>query len=180
MKKKIFPDISPIGYIQKTIGFDGELQLTMDVDVLKNSPKPEFLWFLQYGKPVPYAVVRFIVEHKDKARITLEDIRDEQEAMHLKGLTCFFEDRIFDQHFIPVESYDYILDFKVQDTQHGFLGIVVDVMENSNGHDNLVVLKDEVEIMIPFVNHIILEIDEEKKEIMVELPEGLLELFSQN
>ena len=175
----IFPELSPIGYVQKTLGFQGEMQLTLIVNTVPNVTKPKFLWFMQYGKPVPFLVLKFEVQGHDKVHLILEDINDEQAVVQLKGLSCLIEDDVYDDYFVPIESYEYLFDFQVYDANHGFLGVVTDVMVNDNGHDNLVVVKEATEIMIPFVDHIILSIDEEQREIQVDLPEGLLELFAQ-
>ena len=63
------------------------------------------------------------------------------------------------------------------DKENGFIGTLVDVLENSNGHDTLQLDFNGKEVLIPFVDRFILQIDEEKQEIKVDLPEGLLDLY---
>lgn len=172
-----FPELIPIGYVQKTIGFNGQIQVQLDTDVLDLSKYPEFLWFLQYGKPVPFLVTGFNMDAKDKLKLSLEDIASEQDAIQLKNLTCMVEASCYDDYFASVESYDYLLGYEVLDQHHGKLGIVEDVLENDHGHDNLKVIQNKQEILIPFVDAIVFEINEERKNILVSLPEGLLDLY---
>ena len=55
------------------------------------------------------------------------------------------------------------------------VGIVKDIL-SAGGNDMLVVDKGGSEILIPFSKSICLDIDLDKKEIVIDPPEGLLEL----
>jgi 16S rRNA processing protein RimM len=174
---EIFPELIPIGYVQKTIGFIGQLLIQCDTALLNKDKYPKFLWFLQYGKPVPFKVEKLQAEANNKFKLNIEDITSGEEASSFKNLTCFVEAKICDDYFAAVETYDYLLGYTVIDNHAGILGKVEDVLENDNGHDNLVVLKDSQEIMIPFVDAIVTNINESEQKIQVELPEGLLDLY---
>lgn len=176
-KNELFPELIPIGYVQKSIGFDGQLQIQIDSPVIEQAESPGFLWFLQYGKPVPYKLEEYFVESANKLRIRLQDVLNEQDAQVYKGETCFIEEALYDQFFESIESYEYLIGYSVVDEQEGLLGQVEGVLENNNGHDNLVVLQGDCEILIPFVDAIILKIDEKAKTIRSKLPEGLLDLY---
>mgnify|MGYP000876341197 FL=1 len=76
----------------------------------------------------------------------LEDIDEEQVALALKNLTCLIEEELYDKYFETIESYDYLFGFMVIDNQDGELGLVEDVLENENGHDNLLVFHKNKEI----------------------------------
>lgn len=173
----VFPALTTIGYIQKTFGFSGQVSLNLDVQILNTAHFPKFLWFLRFGKPVPYLIKEFKVNKDRSVVLSFEDIDDEQSAQHLKGLSCLMEEELYADYFEAEESYDYLLDFQVFDLEKGFIGNIVDVLENDNGHDNLQLDFEGNEILIPFVDRIILEINEKKKEIRVDLPEGLLDLY---
>lgn len=173
----VFPELTNIGYIQKTFGFIGQVSLNLDVQMLKTSEFPKFLWFMRFGKPVPYLVTEFKVNKDKSVILNFEDITKEQDALHLKGLSCLVEDTLYDQYFEAEASYDYLLDFQVIDSNAGFIGTIVDVLENDNGHDTLQLDFNGKEVLIPFVDRIILKISEKKKEVLVDLPDGLLDLY---
>jgi 16S rRNA processing protein RimM len=174
---KVFPELASIGYIQKTFGFNGQVSLNLDAEILDAKNFPKFLWFMRFGKPVPYLVTEFKLNKDKSIVLSFEDISEEQEALHLKGLSCLVEEEIYSDFFQAAESYAYLMDFSVYDKENGFIGTVVDVLENSNGHDTLQLDFNGKEVLIPFVDRFILQIDEEKQEIKVDLPEGLLDLY---
>lgn len=39
------------------------------------------------------------------------------------------------------------------------------------------VLKDDVEILIPMIDHFLVKIDRENKKVIMDLPEGLIEMY---
>lgn len=174
---QIFPKLISIGYVQKTLGFKGQIHVQLDCPPKQNNEKPAFVWFLQFGKPVPFQVIGYQVESGGKVKMQLEDIDEEQGALALKNLTCLIEEELYDKYFETIESYDYLFGFMVIDNQDGELGLVEDVLENENGHDNLLVFHKNKEIYIPFVEPIIIKIDELNKKIYCSLPEGLINLY---
>ncbi len=174
---QIFPKLVSIGYVQRTLGFKGQIHIQLDCPPKHNNEQPAFVWFLQFGKPVPFQVISYKVEPQGKVKVLLEDINDEQDALALKNLTCLIEEELYDKYFETIESYDYLFGFIVIDKQDGELGMVEDVLENENGHDNLLVFYKNKEIYIPFVESIIIKIDELNKKIYCNLPEGLIKLY---
>jgi 16S rRNA processing protein RimM len=173
----VFPELTSIGYIQKTFGFNGQVSLNLEVEILEAKNFPKFLWFMRFGKPVPYLVSEFKLNKDKSVILSFEDISEESEALHLKGLSCLVEEALYGEYFQAEESYDYLMNFSVFDKEMGFVGKLVDVLENDNGHDTLQLEFNGREVLIPFVDKFILQINEEKQEIRVDLPEGLLDLY---
>ena len=174
---KVFPDLTTIGYIKKTFGFSGQVSLNLAVEIKDFKQFPKFLWFMRYGKPVPYLVESFKVNKDGSVILSFEDINDEEAAQAFKNESCFTEEAHYDKFFESEESYEYLMNFKVIDHEAGYIGTLVDVLENQNGHDTLQLDFEGKEVLIPFVDELIASIDEEKSEIQVNLPEGLLDLY---
>lgn len=63
----------------------------------------------------------------------------------------------------------------MEDVHHGLLGEVVDV-DTTTVNTLFVVKQEGEELLVPAQEEFILGIDQEKKLITVELPEGLLDL----
>jgi 16S rRNA processing protein RimM len=73
------------------------------------------------------------------------------------------------------EFFDWQLEgCMVRTIQGDEIGVVREVMR-TGGTENLVVASGERDVLIPFAGSICTEVDIEKKEILVDLPEGLLE-----
>jgi len=63
----------------------------------------------------------------------------------------------------------------VQDKTHGVLGEIKEIIEYPQQEMAAIIIKEK-EVLIPLNEQLILEIDEEKKLISMDLPEGLLNL----
>jgi len=174
--KNVFPELDEIGFTQKSFGFDGLLKIKLNVELFENN-FPKYIWVNQLGKPVPFLIEEFEIKDKETVVIKIEDIKSENEANALKNTTIYCEAELFTQFFIPEASYDYLLGLEVIDTQKGSLGKLKDVIENDNSHATLLVTYHDQEVLIPFVDEFIQEINEEENFISVNLPDGLIELF---
>lgn len=69
----------------------------------------------------------------------------------------------------------FFIGFRMEDVHHGLLGEVVDV-DITTVNTLFVVEQEGEELLVPAQEEFILGIDQEKKLITVELPEGLLNL----
>lgn len=173
---KIFPNIEEIGFIQKSHGFDGLIKLQLNVELLGKA-FPKFIWVKQYGKPVPFLVLNYNIIDNTTVIVKIEDINDETKANQLKNEVFYCEEENYNDYFIPLDSYEYLLGIIVNDKEIGKLGEIINVLENENSHATLVVDYKTKEIMIPFVDEFILEINEELGTMEVNLPNGLIDLF---
>lgn len=173
---KTFPSLEEIGFIQKSHGFDGLLKLKLNVDLI-NKSFPKFIWVNQYGKPVPFLIINHNILTDSTVVVSIEDIDDEAKANQLKNELFYCETSCFNDFFVPLESYDYLLGIVVKDETIGEIGKIIDVIENENSHATLVVEYQTKEVLIPFVDEFILNIDEDLKTMEVSLPDGLVDLF---
>ena len=73
------------------------------------------------------------------------------------------------------EEEDSFVGFEVLDTNIGSLGVVKEIMENA-AQDIIVVAYQGKDLMIPFVEELIEEINETNRTILFNLPEGLINL----
>ncbi len=104
--------------------------------------------------------------------IDLEGINSINEAKPLLGSKVFIRRDILgnvseDEYFLVD-----LIDMNVVDNNSGLIGKVIDVFA-TGAHDIYVVQDGENEIMIPAVEQFVKKIDFDKKEILVELIEGM-------
>jgi 16S rRNA processing protein RimM len=172
----MFPDLIEIGYLSKLHGYKGSLKADMNVEILDDGLFPEFLWINQMGKPVPFKVIKFSEHDKHSVVIRFEDIDSESDALRLKGETLYCEESVYDEYFEAPESLDYLLEYSVIDSKKGYVGPVTDIMEQTI-QPNLVVNYRNHEVLIPLADELIVKIDEKKKELILNIPEGLLDIY---
>lgn len=170
------PALVEIGHIQKIHGFKGQMKMHLNFLSKQQKKHLNFIWMYQYGKAVPFKVESW-KEIEDKiVLIELSDIVSDQEAQAYKNEKVLCEEQLLDLYFEEEESYDYLINMKVEDEYLGEIGLILEVLENENSHANLVVDYQGKEVLIPFVDEMILEINEKKGVVRTNLPDGLLDL----
>jgi 16S rRNA processing protein RimM len=170
------PPLTTIGYLSKVHGYKGSLKAELEVFVIEKSQYPEFLWINQHGKPVPFLIEKFSEQDADTFVIKFSDVNSEEQANLLKGETLYCEEALFDEYFEEPESLEYLKDYSVIDSKNGYLGPIIDIMENTF-QPNLVVSYQNKEVLIPFTEELIVRIDDKKKEVILHIPDGLLDIY---
>lgn len=114
--------------------------------------------------------------HKDGFILTSKEVTDRNQAEELKGAELFVPAEVFstdekEEGFFLLE----IENFEVSDSHYGELGIIVGF--SSNGAQDLILVKskDGFTYEIPLVEAFIVKIDYDANQILMKLPEGLLE-----
>lgn len=170
-------DSFEIGYITKTRGLKGEVQLFFLYD------EPEDLemdvLFLDFDeKLVPFFVSSYQLQGNNTGYFFFEDID------HIDKAEDLIRKRVYlPNSKLPERDPDefFITDlkgFKVYELQHGELGDIVEVNEFPQQYI-AVVDYGSTEIMFPLNDDFIIEIDREFKVLKVSLPDGLLDVYLQ-
>lgn len=167
-------DLTKIGYLSKPHGFNGDLKSTLEVLMLSED-FPEFIWVYLDGKPVPLFVEKAALI-KSNFIIKLEDIDSEESASTLKNTSIYCENKLFKQYFEYEESLEDLIGFEVEDVNKGLIGKVVSIIENAI-QPTLVLIFEEKEILVPYTEEIILDVDFDNKKLKVEAPEGLIDMY---
>ena len=112
---------------------------------------------------------------KDFYRASFQEVSDRNRALSLLKKDIYIED-IFDfgkENF----SFDELIYYKIFDVEGVYLGSVENFFENG-AHGVCEVAGTDNNFMFPYVEEVVKNIDKNKKEIIVDLPQGLIELYS--
>jgi len=167
-----------IGYITKTKGLKGEVQLYFEYD------EPELLdldvVFADInGKMVPFFVSSCKLQTNNTANLYFDDIDHIDKAQPLLRKKIYLPlskmpDRSDeDFHFNDLEG------FIVHDENHGELGEIIEINEYPQQFVATVAYQNK-EILFPLNEELIVEIDEDKGILRVDLPDGLLAIYLTN
>ncbi|MGB1248633.1 MAG: ribosome maturation factor RimM [Chitinophagales bacterium] len=170
------PTLIEIGYLQKNHGFKGDIRFQFNVDLNKETALPKFLWIYQEGKPVPYFVERHKMNTEDSGTIHFEDIESEEATFSLRNKGLFCEEKDFDLFFSNKETLDILIGFCVIDKKHGDIGKITGIIENTF-HPTIEINNKGTEILIPYTDEIVSDINHDKKQMEVDTPDGLLDVY---
>lgn len=167
-------DFYSIGKITRPHGLKGEVTLALNPEAPDALESLEVLYIGQTGNPVPYFIDKISVKGA-KAYVRFQDMDSYDLAAGVSGLEIFLPKA---DRPAPAESGFYgdeVIGFSVSEGKDHELGPVSDVIR-SGLQQLLVVAHGEKEILIPINGPFIQKVDRERKTILVELPEGFLEI----
>jgi 16S rRNA processing protein RimM len=162
-----------VGQIVKAHGLKGEVTAELHIKLPKKY-KLESVYLEINQKLVPFFIEKINIADQ-RAIVKFEDVKSIDDTKSLIKKNLYLPAEKFPEIEEDELSYKHILGFKVKDKSKGELGTIEDVLERA-GQDLLVMVYGEKEILIPVDASIILKVDAKKKLLLVDLPEGLLDL----
>ncbi len=164
-----------IGYISKTRGLKGEVQLffefedymELDFDVL----------FLEVNKKlVPYFVDQLKMQNNSTAYAFFEDIDHIDKAQPLLRKQMYLPLVHMPERDPDDFRYSDLIGYIAIDETEGELGEITQVQEMPQQFIATVVM-EETEVMFPLNESFIVGIDPEEKVVVLNLPEGLIDMY---
>jgi 16S rRNA processing protein RimM len=166
-----------LGKILKPHGFDGKVNTYLDTDEPWLYENLEMVFININGSPVPFFVESIILKN-NKATIKFADVATIEQSTFL----------IQKEMYLPLASlpplsgnkfyFHEVIGFTVKDLKFGEIGIVKQILEYPN-QAVLQVMHKEKEVLIPASHDVIKLVDRTKKEIEVDAPDGLIEIYLQ-
>lgn len=168
-----------LGYIVRTHGTSGNVVMFLDVDYPEDYEEMDSVYVEIKGELVPYFISRFNLQKQNNAIVTFEDVDTIEKAQALVGSSLYLSldelEELGEEEFY----YHEIKGFTVIDESKGELGVVREVYA-LNGQDLIAMDYQGVEVLIPTAEDIVLKADKTNKQLFVNLPEGLLEVYLDN
>ncbi len=171
-------ELIAIGHYNKPHGVAGELSATVDVEI-------DVLGALSclvsemYGIYVPFFVNSLRPKTSETVLLTIDGINSEQEAARLVNHDIYALKREFRQESDDADAdgypLDYFIGFELQDSDGIRVGEIVQVDEQT---ENAIFIVDdgEGELLLPASDDLIVEFDLDKKVMVMDLPQGILDL----
>lgn len=172
MKKE---DAYLIGKTAKTHGLKGELSVSFEMFNPEEYILSDVIFLDIDGALVPHFIENYR-SHQDKGFIKFEEVDSVEAAKSLMQKEMFVSQEDLPELEEGEFYYHEIIDFEVSDKELGVLGDVTDVYDFKN-HAVMEVNYQGKDILIPMHEHIMVETDFDEKKIVVELPDGLLDIY---
>ena len=165
-------EVYKIGVFNKPHGIKGELQFTFTDDIF-DRVDCDYLICLLDGILVPFFIEEYRFRSDTTALMKLEGVDSDRQARMFTNVEVFFPKKYLDEDDNEVLTWQYFIGFRVLDKQHGDLGEITAV-DDSTMNILFCIEKDGEELLLPAHEEFIRNIDKKKREILVQIPEGLL------
>lgn len=165
-----------VGKIVKKYSFKGELLVKLDSDDPEIYEDMDSVFVDLRNNLVPFFIESSQLHKSELLRIKFEDVDTEQDADAL--IKC---DLYLPLEFLPKLDDDKfyfheIIGFTVEDVNFGTVGIVKSVNDTTS-QALFEIDRDGIEILIPMNDAFIKKVDKENQLIVVDTPEGLIDLY---
>lgn len=174
MKESTYVQIGKVG---RAHGLTGMLKFNIDDRYAEDFLESEVVFVELKGKKVPYFMED--VREGNDLLVKLEDCDSPEQAQALSGNPVFLraEDLLpeSERETSSVVQYERYIGYTIVDTYTGVVGAIQDIIELPQQFMAVVQVADK-EVLIPMHPHFLRKIDDTLKEVLMELPEGLLDL----
>jgi 16S rRNA processing protein RimM len=168
-------DCYQLGYVIKPHGLKGELMIYLDVDFPEDYENLESLMLLQKHQLIPFFVEHISLQPGSKAIVKLDEISTRESAEALMATEIYLPlstlPDLDDDQFYFHEVVGY------QMMQGGNLVGTITAVIDSGPQLLFEVAVDDFEILVPIVDEIIIEVDNDAKQVEVLLPDGLIDIY---
>lgn len=166
-------EVYKIGLFNKPHGIHGELSFTFTDDVF-DRVDCDYLICLIDGIFVPFFIEEYRFRSESTALVKLEGINSSESARPFTNTEVYFPVKYAEESGEPEYSWDIFIGFDVEDIHYGALGKITEI-DTSTINTLFIVTNESSEWMIPAREEMIKTLDKEKRRIIMDLPEGLLD-----
>ncbi|MBC7524513.1 MAG: 16S rRNA processing protein RimM [Flavobacterium sp.] len=165
-----------LGKIAKKFSFKGEVLIYLDTDEPELYQAMESV-FVEFNKNlIPFFIENSSLHKSDFLRVQFEDVSSEEEAEKLIGASIYLPLTMLPKLEGNKFYFHEVIGFEIEDVQLGVFGKIVSV-NDTVAQPLFEVLNGEVEMLIPMVDHFLVKIDRENKKVIMNLPEGLVNMY---
>jgi len=158
----------PLGFVQKSRGLKGELLISLNSANIEFENRIRTVWLGDDPDHLHPWNIEFLRLQGSNAFLKLKDVNSREEADYLKGVTVFvLKNDIVDD--TPIRFIGFTV---YTESENRYIGEITDIDLNEV-QQRLIVKTENAEIIIPFVDEFIKNIDDNKKQVLVNLIDGL-------
>jgi len=165
-----------LGKIVRKHSFKGEVVVKLDTDEPELYQNLESVFIALGNNLVPFFIEESLLQKGNQLRIRFEDVANEDDADAIMGSELYLP-----LEFLPKLKgnkfyFHEIIGFDIEDVNYGYVGVVKGV-NDSSAQPLFEINSNGVDVFIPMIDNFIKKVDRENNKIIVETPEGLIDLY---
>jgi len=168
-----------LGKIVKKYSFKGELLVKLDTDQPELYEQLESVFVDLKGNLIPFFIEKSQLHKTELLRVKFEDVDTEADADALIKSELYLPTSFLPELEDDKFYYHEIIGFAVEDVNYGKVGIITGV-NDTTAQALFEIDREGIEILIPMNDAFISKVDKDNKLIIVNTPEGLIDLYIQD
>mgnify|MGYP006377178319 FL=1 len=166
-----------IGKITKSHGLNGELEININSELFEECETP-YIIVETDGIFIPFFIVEYRYKNESTYLFSCKGIDNEMDAKELIKRDIYIHKKFLAEGIdvSVMEGNSYFIGFSIFSEEEKYIGEVVDIDDTTENVLFLLHDKNGNELIIPASDDFVVNIDEQRKIIIMSLPEGLLSL----
>lgn len=165
-----------LGKIVRKYSFKGELLIKLDTDQPEIYKNLDAVFIFVGNSLIPFFIERSQLHKSDLLRVKFEEISTEEDAIALLKSDVYLPLELLPKLEGNKFYFHEVIGFIIKDVNFGNVGIVKGINDTTS-QALFEIDRDGVEILIPINDEFIKEVDRKNKTIVVDTPEGLIDLY---
>lgn len=165
-----------LGKIVRKHSFKGEVVIKLDTDEPELYKNMESV-YVEFGSNlVPFFIEKSSLHKGNQLRVQFEDVYSEEEADSILKCGIYLPLDLLPKLEGDKFYFHEVIGFKVIDASFGEVGEIVHINDKA-AQPLFEIDREGKEIFIPMIDDFIKKVDRDTKTVLVETPEGLIELY---
>ena len=165
-----------LGKIVKKYSFKGEILVKLDTDQPEIYENLDAIFVDLRGNLVPFFIEHSQLHKSELLRIKFEDVTTEEDADAILKSNLYLPLELLPKLEGDKFYFHEVIGFTVEDKNFGKVGIIK-AINDSTAQALFEIDRDGTEILIPMNDEFIIEVNRDSKVILVETPEGLIDIY---
>ena len=164
-----------VGKLGKAHGVDGSFNVNFDAGFFDDETPIDYFLILFEGYPVPFFIENITLNGPKSSFIKFDHIHKPEDTSEFVNCDIYITHEQRDSLDIQDTSID-IHGFTIIDKTHGQIG-AVEAADMESENPLIQTTYNGLEVLIPFNENIVIDIDPDRQVLITDLPDGLLEIF---
>lgn len=167
-----------LGKIVKKYSFKGEVLAKLDTDQPDLYENLDAIFIEVRGSLVPFFIESLQLHKSELLRIKFEDVDTEADADSILKSDLYLPLELLPKLEGNKFYFHEVIGFKITDEHFGEVGTLTSI-NDTTAQSLFVIDRDGTQILIPMNDDFIKKVDRKAKTILVDTPEGLIDLYLQ-
>lgn len=165
-----------LGKIVRKHSFKGEVVIKLDTDEPELYRNMESVFVELGSNLVPFFIEKSSLHKGNQLRVLFEDLYTEEEADSILKSDIYLPLDLLPKLSGNKFYYHEVIGFTIEDVNFGAVGTIV-YINDSAAQPLFEIDREGSEVFIPMIDDFIKRVDRNNKTIVVETPEGLIDLY---
>jgi len=162
-----------LGRISKVHGFEGAVTVKLEKNLIENVPDMESVFLEIEGKPVPFFIESAEYPGGDILRLKFDGYDTTEQVNEFTGCGVFLTYGENEGKSTDIKTFH---NYRIFLPDNNLAGTICEIIENPGQWLLQIITPAGKELLIPFHEDFIVSTDKRKKIIVMDLPDGLLEI----